>query len=185
MVKVVFVPGNGGGGPKDNWFPYLKEKLEADGITIIAEDFPDSKSARECYWLPFLKDVLKPDNQTILVGHSSGAIAAMRFAEHNPLLGSFLIGPYYTDLGIEQEKKTGYFDRSWNWDAIKNNQKWIVQFSSKDDPWIPIKDSRFIHEKLNTEYHELDKQGHFGGDYDKLTFPELLEAIKIKLKEIN
>lgn len=182
MIKIIFVPGNGGGGPNDNWFPYLLENLKDLGVNVIASDFPDSTLARERYWLPFLKDILKPDNQTILIGHSSGAIVSMRYAENNPLLGTFIIGPYYTDLGMEQEKQSGYFDRPWNWNAIKKNQNWIVQFSSLDDPWIPIEQSRFIHEKLDTEYYELDKQGHFGGDYDKRTFPELLDAIKAKLK---
>lgn len=181
-MKIIFVPGNGGGGPNDNWFPYLKENLEKLGIQVIASEFPDNTLARESYWIPFLKNVLKADDQTILIGHSSGAIAAMRYAEKTPLLGSFIIGAYHTDLGIDQEKQSGYFNRPWNWDVIKRNQKWIVQFSSVDDPWIPIEEARFVHQKLDTEYYEFDKHGHFGGDYDKLIFPELLDAILKKIE---
>lgn len=116
-----------------------------------------------------------------MIGHSSGAIAAMRFAESNKILGSVLVGGYYTDLGIEEEKQAGYFNRPWDWEKIKSNQKWITQFNSTDDPWIPIEEARFIHEKLNTDYFEYTDKGHFGGDYLKLEFPEIVDYIKKKL----
>lgn len=180
-MKVIFIPGNGGGSPKDNWFPYLKQELEAIGISVVASEFPDNLLAREAYWLPFLKNELKADEQTILVGHSSGAIAAMRHAETHRLIGSVLVGAYHTDLGISGEKQSGYFNRPWNWDAIVKNQDWIIQFAAVNDPWIPIEEARFVHEKLHTDYHESLDQGHFGGDYQKLDFPELFEALQNKL----
>lgn len=181
-MKVILIPGNGGGGPKDNWFPYLKVELEGLGISVIASEFPDNYLARESYWIPFLKNVLQADQKTVLVGHSSGAIAAMRFAETNQLLGSVLVGAYHTDLGLQTEKESGYFDRPWHWKSIIQNQDWIIQFASVNDPWIPIEEARFVHEKLNTDYHEFLDQGHFGGDYKKLVFPELFEALKRKLQ---
>jgi predicted alpha/beta hydrolase family esterase len=182
MTNAIFIPGNGGGSTKDNWFPYLKIELEKLGVSVIDADFPDSTLARESYWLPFLKK-LGADENTILVGHSSGAVAAMRFAEKNKILGSALVGACYTDLGVENEKLSGYYNHPWNWKAIKNNQKWIALFASTDDPWIPIYEPRFIHDQLDPEYFEFTDQGHFGGDYDKETFPELLAVIKNKINE--
>ncbi len=179
-IKVIFIPGNGGGSVKDNWFPYLEKELTELGLTVISEDFPDSQIAREKYWLPFLKK-LGTDEKTILIGHSTGAIAAMKFAENNKILGSVLVGTYYTDLGEENEKQAGYFDRPWNWQAIKKNQKWIAQFNSTDDPWIPIEEARFVNVMLETDYHEYTDQGHFGGDYIKVEFPEIVEVIKKNL----
>lgn len=180
-MKVILIPGNGGGGPNDNWFPYLKKELEGLGVEVVASEFPDNYLARESYWVPFLKNQLHADDQSILVGHSSGAIAAMRLAETDKLLGTVLVGAYHTDLGITTEKQSGYFDRPWNWDAIKANQKWIIQYASENDPWIPIEEARFVHTKLDTEYHEFLDQGHFGGDYIKLEFPELLGSLKSKI----
>lgn len=181
MVKVVFIPGNGGCTTSDNWFPSVKRDLEADGLEVVAADFPDPELARESFWIPFLLDQLKVDEQTILVGHSSGAIAAMRLAEQKPILGSVLVGTYHTDLGLESEEKSGYFDRPWDWNQIRENQSWCVIFASQDDPWISVEEPRFLHEKLNCEYHEFKDQGHFGGDYYKEEFPELTLAIKCKL----
>lgn len=178
--KVIIIHGNSGSKPTDNWIPNVKEELEKAGITVLAPEFPDNDLARASIWIPYLH-MLKADENTILVGHSSGAIASMRFAEKNQVLGTILIGSYYTTLGYEKEKLSGYFDDPWDWNAIKNNQQWIIQFASTDDPWIPIQEPRYVRDKLSSEYHEFNDQGHFGGDYNKQTFPELVEAIKAKL----
>ena len=177
------IHGNGNSKPTDNWFPYLKEELERFGVKVEAPQFPDALLARSSYWLPFLEHELKPDANTIIVGHSSGAIAAMRYAETHHILGSALVGTYYTDLGMETEKLSGYFDTPWKWNNIKENQKWIIQFAGLNDPWIPIDEARVVRDKLQTDYYESPDQGHFGGDYYKETFPELLEAIKGKIKQ--
>lgn len=182
-IKVIIVHGNGGGTADIHWFPYLKKELEKLGVKAVAETFPDNDLARANIWLPFLKNNLGADENTVIVGHSSGAVAAMRFAEKNKIFGSILVGVCYTDLGEEEEKKSGYYDRPWDWQAIRSNQNWIIQYHSTDDPHIPIAEARFIHQKLKTEYYEYTNQGHFGGEgeSDKREFPELLEAIKSKL----
>lgn len=176
-MKVVFVPGNGGSTTRDNWFPAVQRNLEEKGFDVVAAHFPDAELARESYWIPFLLNELKVDKHTILVGHSSGAIAAMRLAEQHKIWGSVLVGAYYTDLDMETERLAGYFNRPWNWGKIAQNQQWICLFASEDDPWIPIEEPRYIHAQLNCEYHEYKNQGHFGGDYFKPEFHELTLAI--------
>jgi predicted alpha/beta hydrolase family esterase len=176
-IKVIFIPGNGGSSTRDNWFPFVQQELEKCGIEVIARDFPDSQLAREKYWIPFLEG-LHADENTILIGHSSGAIAAMRYAENHKLFGTILVGAYHTDLGMESEKLSGYFDKSWLWDSIRANQRFIALFASLDDPWIPIEEPRYLRDRLNPEYYEYRDQGHFGGDYFKPTFPEIVAVIK-------
>jgi len=57
-------------------------------------------------WIPHLRNTLKADEDTILIGHSSGASAAMRFAELYPIKGMVLISTALTDMGDEQEVST-------------------------------------------------------------------------------
>ena len=182
-MKAIIIPGNGGGTPKDNWFPYIKKELEKVGIKVIAEQFPDPILAREKYWLPFIKK-LGADEKTILIGHSSGAVAALRFAEKNEILGSVLVGACYTDLGLEEEKKSGYYNRPWNWKKIKSNQLWIVLFASADDPFIPIREARHINKNLEPLYFEYKNEGHFGSsEKPKKEFPKIVKIIKSKIKQ--
>lgn len=107
----------------------------------------------------------------------------MRYAEKNKIYGSVLVGACHTDLDDEDEKKSGYYNRPWQWDKIKANQKWIVQFHSTNDPYIPVEEARYVHKKLNTEYTESTTEGHYGGGArEKLEFPELISVIQQKLE---
>ncbi len=181
-IKVIFIHGNGGGdiNAPDGWFPYLKKELEKLGLKVVSQNFPDPVKARKEYWLPFLEK-LGADENTILIGHSSGAVAAMRYAEKHQLLGTILVAACHTDLGMTSERISGYYDEPWRWENIKSNQQWIVQFHSIDDPFIPIEEARFIHKKLDSEYYEYTDQEHFGYPTPKLEFKEVLDEVLKKL----
>lgn len=183
MKRVILIHGNGGGTGSDNWFPWLKRELQKLDVVCEAPDMPDPIGAKAAVWLPYLKNDLHVTEDTILIGHSSGAIAAMRYAETNRIGGSVLVGTYYTDLGYEDEKESGYFDTPWNWEAIKRHQPWVIVFASEDDPYIDISEPQLIRDKLGAEYYELTGQAHFGGSgpREKLEFPELLEVLRQKL----
>ncbi len=178
MPKIVIIHGNGGSTNQHNWIPWLKAECEKNKITVIAPTMPDNVEAKASIWLPYMHDKLHCDENTIIVGHSSGAVAAMRYAEQYKLLGSILIGACYTDLGYASERIAGYYDAPWRWKTIKNNQQWIIQFASDDDPYIPIAEPRYIQKQLDTDYYEFTDQGHFMNK----TIPDLLSII---LKKLN
>ncbi len=176
--NIILVHGNGGSTVEDIWFPEVKTELEALGLEVVAQTMPDNMLARSIKWLPFLENVLGANENSIIIGHSSGAVAAMRYAETHRIFGSVLVGASHTDLGDRGEKMSGYFDEPWDWDAIKANQNWIVQFASPSDPYIPIEEPRHIHAQLDTDYRELPGRGHFM----EVIFPEVEKVIKEKLE---
>jgi predicted alpha/beta hydrolase family esterase len=179
--KVMLIHGSLGCTKDSFWFPYVREELKNLGLHVIAETFPDNQIAHAAIWLPYIEK-LGADENTIIIGHSSGAIAAMRYVQTHKLLGSILVSAYHTDLGDADEKESGYFSTPWDWEAIRQNQKWIAQFASTDDPFIPIEEARHIKEKLHTGYHEYSDQGHFGIPVDKKEFPEIVSVVKTKLR---
>ena len=169
-MKAIIIPGNDDTLITSNWYQYVKNELEKLGLEVIAENMPDSKLARKEIWIPFIKEKISTDN-AILIGHSSGAVAILKFLEENKCRLAIIVGAYHTDLGDELEKKSGYFDEPWKWNQIKENAKKIVIFASRDDPYIPIEQARFIKAKVDAEYHEYKDEGHFGVDVDKKEFP--------------
>ncbi len=182
LPKIILLHGNNGGKEpggtaQDYWFSHTQREFERSGLHVVAKNFPDPMIARMDIWLPFLKNECGADEHSILIGHSSGAIAAMRYAEKNRILGTVLVGAYYTDIGDEIERQSGYFDSPWNWSAIRNNQQWIIQFASIDDPFFPIEEPRFVSKQLQSEYHEFKNRGHFF----ETEFPELVETVKRKI----
>ncbi|WSQ23962.1 alpha/beta hydrolase [Streptomyces zaomyceticus] len=182
-MRIVLIHGNAGASVEGIWFPYLRRELEALGHRVVAETFPDPIKGRMRFWLPYLTDVVRPDENTVIVGHSSGALAAFRYAETAPLLGTFAVAGHHTDCGFELERRSGFFDRPWDWDAIRANQRFIAQFHSKDDPWVPFEVAEELHELTGSDFTAMDGMGHFGSYEQRMeTFPELLDAIRRRLE---
>jgi pimeloyl-ACP methyl ester carboxylesterase len=176
-IKAILIHGNGGGTADDIWLPWLERELTALDVVVINRTFPDNVKARAQFWLPFIES-LGADERTILIGHSSGAVAAMRYAETHRLLGSILIGVCYTDLGDGGEAASGYYRDPWRWPDIRDNQEWIAIYNSTDDPHIPIAEPRFVAAQLRCSYFEFNDRGHF---VDSREFPEVVEYVRVKL----
>ena len=89
------------------------------------------------------------------------ALAAMRFAEENKLLGSILVSPSYTDLDDELERQSGYFDKPWQWEKITSNQAKIALIYGDDDPYIPQTEFEFIAKQLHPKVIKVTDGKHF------------------------
>jgi len=172
--RIIYIHGNDTSHWSFGWAGWLKGELEKSGFPTFFETFPYSVLARSKYWLPFIKEYIKAGKNDVIVGWSSGAVAAMRYAQNNEILGSVLIGPSYSDFGDELEKQSGYYDIPWDWEVIKNNQKNIALFYGDDDPFISQREFEFIGEKLNPQVYKIAGAKHFI-EYKK--FPELSEYL--------
>lgn len=177
-MKAILIHGNGGCTAADGWLPWLERQLTALGVDVINHTFPDNVKARSSVWLKYLES-LDADEDTILVGHSSGAVAAMRYAETHQLLGSVLVSVCHTDLGDAFEAASGYYRDPWQWHRIRENQQWIAIFNSTDDPLIPVAEARHVASQLKCSYFEFTNRGHFTNSRE---FPEALDYIKRKVR---
>ncbi|KAM9490518.1 serine hydrolase RBBP9-like isoform 2-T4 [Salvelinus alpinus] len=108
-----------------------------------------------------MQEELECDEETVIIGHSSGAAAAMRYAETHKVFGLILLGAYTSDLGDENERESGYFSRHWEWEQMRRNVGHIVQFGSKDDPFLPWEEQQVVAEGLGAELHKYIERGHF------------------------
>lgn len=162
--RVIILPGNGCTPVEDcNWYAWMQQELQGTSLfsEVVLKDMPDPYEAKESIWIPFIKSSLGVDENTIVVGHSSGAVAAMRLLENTPVLGCVLISACHTDLGCESERISNYYSRPWEWDSIKTNSAWIMQYHSIDDNLIPIQEADFVAENINSEYTRFQNRSHF------------------------
>jgi len=183
-VKIVIIPGNGGCAVESSiWYARVREALRSDQrvCSVLLRDMPDPVVARECYWLPFMRDELLCDDKTIIIGHSSGAAAAMRYAEQHAVAGLILVGAYSSDLGCETERQSGYFSRPWLWHLIRQNSPFIVQFGSSDDPFLPWHEQKAVADSLGADLWQFCNRGHFIDD----EFPELVIAVKEQIDRLG
>jgi serine hydrolase len=178
--RFIYIHGNETTNWRFAWTPWLKQELDHHGYETVFETMPDSIIARAEYWLPFMHDFLKIGVNDIIIGWSSGAVAAMRYAETYRIKGSILISSSYTDLGDDLEKQSGYFDQPWNWHSIRQNQDKIALFYGDDDPYIPQADFKFIASQLQPEVHKIPGAKHF---IECQQLPELLDYIVMAYPE--
>jgi uncharacterized protein len=182
--KIVVIPGNGGCGLNIlncNWYGWFARqcKIVFPDYEIVCSNWPDAYDSKESIWIPHIKDTIGVDENSVVVGHSSGALCAMRLLETQKLKGVVLVSAAHTDLGSEHERLSGYFDRPWEFEKIKNSCEFIIQFHSTDDHLIPVQEARYVAEQLkgNTHiYHELEGKSHFFEPFD-----ELIDVLKEKL----
>ena len=135
--RALIIPGNGNSAKEVEdkaWYSVLREELEAEGLEAIlcgqyhvgndapAGSMPDPIEAKRSIWCPFVEQKFLDDpSGTVLIGHSSGAICAMRLLEKHRLFGALLVSAYHTTLGLASEKVSGYFDEPWDWVSIRAN----------------------------------------------------------------
>lgn len=173
--RFVFVHGNQATHWSFAWAPWLKVELERLGFQTFFETMPDSIIARSEYWLPFLKEHVTAGENDVIIGWSSGAVAAMRYVEDTKLFGSILVSPCHTDLGDDLEKQSGYYDKPWKWGKIKSNQQSIALIWGDNDPYIPQSEFELIAEKLSPTQIKIAGGKHF---IERNEFPELLEYVR-------
>ena len=86
-MRIAIVPGNGCDDINSaNWYAWLDKRLRDSGKfeEVACQTMPDPHRARRSVWLPFMLSALGCSNpETIVVGHSSGAVAAMRLMEEH------------------------------------------------------------------------------------------------------
>ncbi|CAO3564657.1 unnamed protein product [Mortierella alpina] len=186
MSRIILIPGNGNDNAENSmWYPSAIDTLAAakDPATGqllfpgggVLRTFPDPYDAHEENWIRFMEDDIEIGEKDVVIGHSTGAAAIMRYVESRKVKGVVLVSAYHSDLGDPSERESGYFNRPWNWDAIERNTSWIIQFASPTDNLVPIEEQRQVASKIpGVNYIELPNRGHFIRD---TTFPELVANV--------
>ena len=172
-LRAVIVPGNGDGDISDsNFYGWLAKKLRKHPAfdEVVLKNMPDPVRARRTIWLPFMTDELGADERTVLIGHSSGAVAAMRLLETHKLYGCVLVSACHTDLGDGNERASGYYPPSggpWQWSNIRANAGSgggnLAILHSDNDPFIPLEEAQHVAENLGVELRVEPRQSHFFG----------------------
>ncbi|MFA7253243.1 MAG: alpha/beta fold hydrolase [Patescibacteria group bacterium] len=177
----VFIFHGTGGYPEENWFPWLKGKLEEKGCKVFIPQFPTPENQTPVTWFEVFdkyRDKICAD--TILIGHSLGGSFLLRVLESldKPVKASFLVA---TPIGIPpitnwsgDQPFTGH---PFNWTRIKNNCKKFTVFHSDDDPYVGLENGKKLAENLGIELNFRPRCGHFNKKAGFTEFKELLQEI--------
>lgn len=183
MARRIVILHGTGGTADGNWFPWLKQKLEEAGATCIVPDLPPPErqslgSWRRAYHRQ-IKDGLT--EQDILIGHSAGALLALRLLEQwqRPISTCYLICPFTRDLGLDFDYYNGtFYDEPFNWAHIKRAAQQFKIYAGTDDPYVKTGYVKEVARKLEVPVSWIESGGHLNSDSGYTEFPQLLADIK-------
>jgi len=184
MKNNVFIFHGTEGYPEENWFPWMKEQLEAKGCKVIVPQFPSPPEipAKISEWFEVLKSYEQYiDENTILIGHSLGGVFALRVLEElkHPVRAVFLAG---TPIGVKPianyDRDNSFSGFDFNWPTIQSNSKHFDVFQSDNDPYVSLGNGKQLAKELGVELTFIPNAGHFNKSSGYLTFPDLLEKIR-------
>lgn len=179
MKRALILHGTGASSGS-NWFPWLKEELERRGLNVWIPDLPESNTPNISRYNQFLLShdfVL--DQQTFVVGHSSGAVAALGLAQtlDRPIGAIVAVSAFRDDLGWDSLKHL--FEPPLDMEKIRRCAEKIIFVHAKDDPHCPVDGAYWLASNLSAESELLDTGGHFSYELDPRwrQFPELIDIL--------
>ena len=180
-MKVVFIHGKDRT-PNNIWYPWLKKEVEKKGIKFIAPELPNTNDPILSEWLNEI-DKTTPNENTILIGHSRGGLAILRWleqlSESKRVKKVILVAASNSCIKEKNQKKDthGFYEKGpLNFEKIKSHCNDFVVIHSKDDHWVPFKSGEENAKRLNAKFKVYENKRHFGYGIDKV--PEVLEEIK-------
>ena len=181
MKKVLILHGTGGNS-RGEWFPWLKTELERKGSWVWAPDLPGAQEPDINTYNEFIFEncPFGFDRETVIIGHSSGAVAAFGLVQmlHGPVEQLISVAGFVDDLNYDPVKK---MFATWNfdWEKVRLGSRRITIIYSDDDPFVPKKHAVKLQNLLKAKSIMMPGQKHFSVlTFPKYTkFPELLKLI--------
>jgi len=174
MRKRVLIIHGWGSSPKEHWFLKEKERLEKLGHEVVVPDMPNTSHPKKERWVKIIYG-FDPDDRSVLVGHSLGGTAILRYLEKidEKISRCILIATPIRKLGFEEIDN--FFEPEFNWQKIKQNCKEFFIFNQTKDSWVPFQHGEDLATYVNGRLIPIEGNDHF----DTINF-SLLEKFILK-----
>lgn len=181
MKNIIIIHGTGGN-PEENWFGWMKEKLEEDGYAVHVPAFPTPEDQSLENWLAVFADYKQYiDGEAILIGHSIGVAFILNVLEKTDgkVAAAYFVAGFTGNLGLPDfdPLNATFADKGFDWEKISDHAKKFTVLHGNNDPYVPSEKGKFIAEQLHAEFHVIEKGGHLNADAGYTRFPFLLDLI--------
>lgn len=165
------------GSPEGDWYPWLKTELEKKGYKVSVPEIPTMGTGN-----PDMETMVKyvfennlVDKDTVVIGHSLGAVLALRLAERAKFAkGILLSGWDYNDLTPQHQS---FWVRMTDHNTIKANVPNWVTIISDNDPYVTKAIAHEMAGRLGAQIVDAGVKGHFLVKDGVMQIPELLEFV--------
>lgn len=180
-MKKVFIIHGFDSKPNGGWRSWLLGKLSEQDIYACALSMPTPDKPSEKDWVSEISRVVlrNLNDEIILVGHSLGVVAVLRFLEKTNLKKKIskailISGP------IEKTKNkyiNDFFKKSFNFKKIKTKVNNFIIIHGDNDEVVPFSAAETLSKELDGKLIKVNKGGHLNGSSGWVELPQALEAI--------
>lgn len=183
--KAVILHGTNGT-PSANWFPWLKEKLEADGYSVWVPKLPNNNTPNRHVYNDFLFDSNWDFTDNLIIGHSSGAVSilSMLMDRRCPSIKTAVLAGAWahmeqTDLDFEQFKDL-FPPEGFDFKLIKQKASKLVFVHGSDDPYCPLDQAKWLAKQTGSKLFVIPGGKHLSASLDPAytQFPKLIEILR-------
>jgi len=179
--------------PHEAWLPWLKAQLEKSGYVVALPAMPHPDWPVIADWIGFIaKLVGEPDDGTVMIGHSLGCQAILRYLETVGATGTsvaktvLVAGIFPVGMSpAEAEHETGgdaalvpWFVAGLDPVKVKRAAGQCTVILSEDDPYIRIDQATATFRATLDPRIVLERgKGHFNEDSHLTELPSALAAV--------
>lgn len=192
-MKKVFIVHGFQGTPNTGWKSWLFDTLGKNEIFCCSLPMPSPDFPKKDEWVTTIKYVSEPKtDEIILVGHSLGAPAILRYLETlqngEKIKGVILVAGPYKKLKEEDQDSIirridNFFDPEFNYERIKLACDNFIVIHAKNDDRVPFSHAEFLSKALSAKLVGLEEGGHLSNGEGVHELPEALEEILKMIKE--
>lgn len=179
MKNALIIHGSGDNS-RSNWIPWLEGELQNKGYLVWVPNLPLSDKPNTKIYNKYIlnNSQLKLDENSLIVGHFSGAVEVLSLLQNITdevvVDTCVLVCPFKSEIG--NSDFSGLFEESFDFMRIKKHSKKFIVICSDNDPEYPLKEGKFIANKLGAKLIIIKGKNHLGGSQRK-KFPAILNAI--------
>lgn len=174
-----------GGSPEKDFFPWLKKELEKCGYRVQMPVLPhsDKPMASEKNDMEALSQGVQINDNTVLLGHSLGAVVAMKALEQldHPIRKLILVGGFLEPKFRDHDRAfKDTFNWVFNFEKIKENANSIIILHDRNDVAIPVDQGQKLFDALGgTLLEPAPVKSHFNGDQEPSVLPAVLDTVRV------
>ena len=167
-----------------NFFPWLAAELRQRGYEVVVPDLPNTDNPSIDEQVRFVLDTCSFDGQTVVMGHSLGAVVALKVVEQitSPItrlvLVSGFVNPRFAD-GKERPFVHG-FNWQFNSSVIRSNVSEIAVLHDRADGIVSRSQADELAEMLNVSLEEYTAAvPHFCGQKEPRVLTACVDTIRV------
>jgi leucyl-tRNA synthetase len=171
------------GTPKANFFPWLKAQLEKTGARVDVPALPNTDNANIDEQVTFVEKHVKLTERTVLLGHSLGAVVALKvLVKSKTRIAKLILAGGFLEPKFKDHERPFAKTTDWKIDfsAIRKHVESVTVLRAREDYAVPEEQAEKLHHALGGTLKEvITEEPHFCGTSEPTLLTECVQPLTV------